>query len=257
MNILNNKNIAAIVTGGASGMGEAVASTLASLGVKVAILDKNYEAAVVVAKRIEGNAFACDVSDAESVERVFRDLAEVQGGLRICVNCAGIAPAQRMVGKDGPMPLEHFKQVININLVGTFNVMRLSAFHMMSLDPLSETGERGVIINTASVAAFEGQIGQLPYSASKGGVVSMTLPAARELAQFGIRVNTIAPGIIATPMLLAMPQNVQESLAASVPFPKRLGRPEEFARLVCHIIENEMINGAVLRLDGALRMQAR
>ena len=176
---------------------------------------------------------------------------------RVCIQCAGVAPAARMVGKNGPMLLSAFKDVVDINLVGTFNVMRVMADALSREACLDDAGGRGVIINTASIAAYEGQIGQLAYSASKGGVVSMTLPAARELAQFGIRVNTIAPGLIATPMLLNMPADVQERLAATVPFPHRFGKPQEFAALVGHVIENEMINGEVIRLDGALRMQAK
>ena len=200
---------------------------------------------------------ACDVSSDVSVEHAIQETILRFGVPRICIHCAGVAPARRMVGKEGAMPLELFKQVIDINLVGTFNVMRVVAEAMIKLDALIDTNERGVIINTASIAAYEGQIGQLAYSASKGGVVSMTLPAARELAQYGIRVNTIAPGLVATPMLLNMPQEVQDSLAATVPFPKRFGKPEEFAALAIHIVENCMINGEVIRLDGALRMQAR
>jgi NAD(P)-dependent dehydrogenase (short-subunit alcohol dehydrogenase family) len=198
-----------------------------------------------------------DVSCAKSIEDALQEAIVKIGVPRICVNCAGIAPAKKMIGKDGVMPLSDFQKVIDTNLIGTFNVMRVVANAMSSLPIQDGNEERGVIINTASVAAYEGQIGQTAYSASKGGVVAMTLPAARELAQFGIRVNTIAPGLIATPMLLSMPQVVQDSLAASVPFPKRFGEPEEFASLVIHIIENTMINGEVIRLDGALRMQAR
>ncbi|SPX59405.1 3-oxoacyl-ACP reductase [Legionella feeleii] len=199
----------------------------------------------------------CDVSSAEDIEQALQKTIAQIGVPRICINCAGIAPAKRMVGKEGAMPLAAFKQVIDINLVGTFNVMRVAATAMAGLELEPGSQERGVIINTASIAAFEGQIGQTAYSASKGGVVAMTLPAARELAQHAIRVNTIAPGLIATPMLLNMPQEVQDSLAATVTFPKRLGKPEEFAALVLHIIENCFINGEVIRFDGALRMQAR
>jgi NAD(P)-dependent dehydrogenase (short-subunit alcohol dehydrogenase family) len=202
-------------------------------------------------------AFQCDVSSSEAVELALSQTISQLGVPRICINCAGIAPSARIVGKQGAMSLDAFTQVININLVGTFNVMRVVAKAMMTLEPLGESSERGVIINTASIAAYEGQVGQIAYSASKGGVVSMTLPAARELAQFGIRVNTIAPGLIATPMLLTMPQEVQDGLMATVPFPKRFGQPDEFASLAIHIIENTMINGEVIRLDGALRMQPR
>ena len=241
---LNNQ--IAVVTGGASGMGKACTEALQQRGVQVVVWDR--QAGV--------DGIACDVSSAESIEQALSDTISRFGVPRICVNCAGIAPAQKMVGKQGVMPLDAFKQVIDINLVGTFNVMRVMAHAMSGLSLPDNSDERGVIINTASIAAYEGQIGQTAYSASKGGVVAMTLPAARELAQYGIRVNTVAPGLIATPMLLNMPQAVQDSLAASVPFPKRFGKPEEFAALVIHIIENSMINGEVIRLDGALRMQA-
>ena len=230
-------------------MGKACVEALRARGVRVAIWDS-------VVLDNDPDAFVCDVRLAESVEQALRDTVSRCGVPRIGINCAGVAPAQRMVGKKGVMPLDAFKHVIDINLVGTFNVMRVLA-EAMSREPLLLSGERGIIINTASIAAYEGQIGQMAYSASKGGVVSMTLPAARELAQYGIRVNTIAPGLIATPMLLTMPQEVQDSLAASVPFPARLGKPEEFAALAIHLIENQMMNGEVIRLDGALRMQAK
>lgn len=245
-------NQIAVITGGASGMGHACVQRLKAAGVKVAVWDK-HEASMAEADL----AIVCDVSSSSDVERAMKETIEALGIPRICINCAGIAPAKRMVGKEGAMPLEDFRRVIEINLIGTFNVMRVVAAAMTQLviDPASQ--ERGVIINTASIAAFEGQIGQTAYSASKGGVVAMTLPAARELAQHAIRVNTVAPGLIATPMLLHMPQDVQDSLAATVTFPKRLGRPAEFASLVCHIIENEMLNGEVIRLDGALRMRER
>ena len=205
----------------------------------------------------ENEGIMCDVSSSAAVEQALKKTIEQAGVPRICIQCAGIAPAARMVGKNGPMPLDAFKHVIDINLVGTFNVMRVLADAMSREACMDGTDARGVIINTASIAAYEGQIGQLAYSASKGGVVSMTLPAARELAQHGIRVNTIAPGLFATPMLLGMPESVQENLAATIPYPHRFGKPEEFAALVGHIIENDMINGEVIRLDGALRMQAR
>lgn len=251
------KDMAVIISGAASGMGAATARHFAKLGAKVALLDVNYEAAHAVAQEIRGYAIACDVTSGEQIEQAVQAAYEVNGPVRICVSCAGIAPAKRIVGREGPMPLADFNKVIAINLIGTFNLLRCAAAQMMQQAAVNETGERGVIINTASVAAYEGQIGQAAYSASKGGVVAMTLPAAREFAQFGIRVNTIAPGLIATPMLLGMPQEVQDSLAASVPFPKRLGRPEEFAALAAHIVANEMINGEVIRLDGAIRMQPK
>lgn len=247
---MNLDNQIAIITGGNSGMGQACVQELSRRGVRVVIWDKHIDVATE-------NAFACDVSLASDVEKTLQKTIEHVGMPRVCINCAGIAPAKRLVGKEGPMPLDAFKQVIEVNLIGTFNVMRVVADVMSKLSPLEDTLERGVIINTASIAAYEGQIGQTAYSASKGGVIALTLPAARELAQFGIRVNAIAPGLIATPLLLNMPQEVQDSLAATIPFPKRFGKPEEFASLVVHIIENSMINGEVIRLDGALRMQPR
>ena len=244
---------AALVTGGASGLGAATARALARAGAKVALLDVNADAAASMANEIGGLAVACDVADAKSAEAALAQAKSAHGAARVLVNCAGIGPAQRIVGRDGPIPLEAFKRVIDINLVGSFNLMRLAAADMSEMSAL-EDGERGVIVSTASVAAYEGQIGQAAYSASKGGIVALTLPAAREFARSGIRVNAIAPGLFATPLLLGMPQAVQESLAASVPFPTRFGKPEEYASLVLHIIENAMINGEVIRLDGALRM---
>lgn len=243
------KDQIAVVTGGASGIGQACARLLTQQGLRVVIWDTQICGEI--------NALACDVSSAEAVEHAIKETIASVGVPRICINCAGIAPAKRMVGKEGVMPLQAFQQVIDINLVGTFNVMRVVAEAMVGLEPIGLSHERGVIINTASIAAYEGQMGQIAYSASKGGVVAMTLPAARELAQYGIRVNTIAPGLFATPLLLNMPQTVQDHLAASIPFPKRLGTPDEFAQLALHIIQNCMINGEVIRLDGALRMQAR
>lgn len=240
----------AVVTGGASGMGRACATALRERGLHVIVWDKHVSEMGI-------DAIQCDVSSATDVEQALEQTIMRFGIPSIGINCAGIAPACRMIGKQGIMPLDAFKQVIDINLIGTFNVMRVLADAMTRLEPINDSSERGVIINTASIAAFEGQIGQLAYSASKGGIVSMTLPAARELAQYGIRVNTIAPGLIATPLLLNMPQNVQDNLAATVPFPHRLGKPSEFAALVVHIIENSLINGEVIRLDGALRMQPR
>lgn len=251
---MNLDNKIAVITGGASGMGKATAQLLSARGVKVVIWDKQTDSADSQSHVL---AITCDVSSDNDVERAMKETIATVGVPRLCINCAGVAPAKRMVGKDGAMPLAAFRQVIDINLIGTFNVMRVLAEAMCQLDVDGASGERGVIINTASIAAFEGQIGQLAYSASKGGIVSMTLPAARELAQHAIRVNTIAPGLIATPMLLSMPEDVQANLAASVTFPKRLGKPEEFASLVLHLIENSLINGEVIRLDGALRMQAR
>lgn len=251
------KNSAVIISGGASGMGAATAKLLSSLGAKVTILDLNASAGEELAREINGLALTCDVTNPQNLEDAIEKATRKHGAARICINCAGIVKSKRMVGKEGPMPLEEFRQVIEINLIGTFNLMRLAARDMMSLEPVGESNERGVIINTASVAAFEGQIGQTAYSASKGGIVSLTLPAARELAQFGIRVNTIAPGLVDTPMFEKLPAEARASLANMVPFPKRLAFPSEFAKLALHIIDNEMINGEVIRLDGALRMQAK
>jgi NAD(P)-dependent dehydrogenase (short-subunit alcohol dehydrogenase family) len=250
------KGHAAVVTGGASGLGAATASELARAGAKVTVMDVNLDGARALAGKIGGHAVACDVTNAEQSGAALKDARERHGAARILINCAGVGPAKRIVGRDGPMPLADFERVININLVGTFNMMRLVAADMQSLSPLAD-GERGIVIMTASVAAFEGQIGQAAYSASKGGVAALTLPAAREFAQFGIRVATIAPGIFETPMLMALPEEAQRSLAAAVPFPKLLGRPDQFAALARHIIENTYINGEVIRLDGALRLAPR
>jgi NAD(P)-dependent dehydrogenase (short-subunit alcohol dehydrogenase family) len=247
---------AALVTGGGSGLGRATAAKLAALGAKVAILDINVEAANEVAAKIGGIAIACDVADADQTAAAIAQARDRFGPARILINCAGIAPARRVVGRDGPMPLEDFVRVINVNLVGTFNAIRLAAHAMSTLDPLDD-GERGVIVSTASVAAYDGQIGQAAYSASKGGVVSMMLPIARELSQFGIRLCAIAPGIFNTPMVSGMSEEVQQSLAASIPFPKALGRPEQYADLALHIIENRYLNGEVIRLDGAVRLAPR
>jgi NAD(P)-dependent dehydrogenase (short-subunit alcohol dehydrogenase family) len=244
---------AAVVTGGGSGLGRATAERLAALGAKVALLDINGDAVRAAAEKTGGVGIACDVTSADNLAAAIAEARAKHGPARILVNCAGIGTAQRIVGRDGPQPLESFARVISVNLIGTFNAMRLAAADMQTLEPL-EDGERGVIICTASVAAYDGQIGQAAYSASKGGVAAMTLPAARELAQFGIRVMTIAPGIFNTPMLGAMPQQVQESLAASIPFPKALGKPEQYADLAAHIVHNHYLNGEVIRLDGAIRM---
>ncbi len=247
---------AAIVTGGASGLGAATARMLADAGAKVAIFDVDAKAAAEVAIDINGIAVACDVTDSEAMEKAVAKAAADHGAARILVNCAGVGPAKRIVGRDGPMPLAEFARVVEINLVGTFNAMRLVAAAMQPLEPLQD-GERGIIVCTASVAAYEGQIGQAAYAASKGGVVGLVMPAAREFAQFGIRVNGIAPGIFSTPMLHALPEAAQQSLAASVPFPKLLGQPPQYAALVRHMIENRYLNGEVVRLDGALRMGPR
>jgi NAD(P)-dependent dehydrogenase (short-subunit alcohol dehydrogenase family) len=251
--VMDIQGHAALVTGGGSGLGAATAAMLVKAGAKVSLIDINEAALRSFADKIGALALPCDVTNAASAEAALAKAREVHGAARILVNCAGIAPAKRIVGRDGPMPLDDFARVINVNLVGTFNMMRLAANDMSGLAPL-EDGERGVIVSTASVAAYEGQIGQAAYAASKGGVVSLTLPAARELAQFGIRVNAIAPGIFLTPMLQGLPQEVQDSLAASVPFPKTLGNPAQYGMLALHIIKNRYLNGEVIRLDGALRM---
>ena len=248
-------DLAAVVSGGASGLGEATARALANSGVHVSILDINEEGAKSVAGDIGGLAFACDISSAKGVEIAINGAAQAHGPARIAINCAGIGTPAKIVGRDGPQNLEVFRRIIDINLVGTFNLLRLAGAGMQDLNPL-DGGERGVIINTASVAAFEGQIGQAGYGASKGGVAAMTLPAAREFARFGIRVLTIAPGIFDTPMLSGLSQEVQDSLGGSVPFPSRLGKPEEYAALAMHMVSNAMLNGEVVRLDGAIRMQS-
>ncbi|MES0096661.1 SDR family NAD(P)-dependent oxidoreductase [Mesorhizobium sp. M0019] len=242
-----------IVTGGGSGLGEATARALAAGGARVAVLDLGIERAAKVAADIGGIAVRCDVSDAESGAAAVAEAAETLGAPRILVNCAGIVIGMKTIGKDGPHPLDQYRKVIEVNLVGTFNMIRLVADRIARLEPL-QGGERGVIINTASVAAYDGQIGQAAYSASKAGVVGMTLPVARDLARSGIRVCTIAPGIFRTPMMAGMPQEVQDSLGAAVPFPSRLGEPSEYAALALHIIENQMLNGETIRLDGAIRM---
>lgn len=248
---------AALVTGGASGLGEAVARELARLGAKVAVLDRNIERAQQVAAEIGGTAQPCDITDTASVEAALQAAASTDGPARILMNVAGIGGAKRIVGKDGKAaPLDDFAKVIGVNLIGTYNISRLFAARCAQLDPL-EDGARGVMVFTASVAAFDGQVGQQAYSASKGGLVGMTLPMARDLAQHGIRVCTVAPGIFATPLLLELPEPVQQSLAASIPFPSRLGKPSEFAELACHIVTNNHLNGEVIRLDGALRMAPR
>ena len=250
---------AAIVTGGGSGLGEAVARELARLGAKVAVLDVNQAGAERVAADIGGLALRCDITDSASVTAALDAAEAVHGTARIVMNIAGIGSAKRVIQRDGsPAPLEDFERVVRVNLIGTYNVVRLAAARLAKAEPLEDTsGERGVIVNTASVAAFDGQVGQEAYSASKGGVVGMTLPLARDLAQWGIRVCTIAPGLFATPLMNELPEAVQQSLAASIPFPKRLGQPDEFAQLAAHIVQNGHLNGEVIRLDGALRMAPR
>ncbi|MBY4598547.1 SDR family NAD(P)-dependent oxidoreductase [Ottowia caeni] len=248
---------AALVTGGGSGLGEATARELARLGAKVAVLDLNLDNAKRVAQDIGGIAIQADVSDGPSMEAALAEAAAAHGPARILMQIAGIGTAKRVIAKDGsPAPLEEFAKVVNVNLIGSYNAARLFAAAAAKLDPM-EDGERGVMVFTASVAAFDGQVGQQAYSASKGGVVGMTLPMARDLAQHGIRVCTIAPGLFATPLMRTLPEPVQQSLAASIPFPSRLGKPEEFAELACHIVTNGHLNGEVIRLDGALRMAPR
>ncbi len=247
------KDVVAVVTGGASGLGEATARALAAKGARVAIFDMQLEAGQKVAESIGGIAVQCNVADSASAESAFAEVREKLGLCGIVVNCAGVATPGKILGKEGPMPLADYEKVIQVNLIGTFNIMRLAAADMAQREPNDE-GERGVVINTASVAAFEGQIGQAAYASSKGGVAALTIQAARELARNGIRVNTIAPGIFMTPMMAGLPQNVQESLAANVPFPPRLGKPDEYALLASQIVENPMLNGSVIRLDAALRM---
>ena len=247
------EGVAAIVTGGGSGLGRATAEALAAKGARVAVLDLNIAAAEAVAQAIDGVAVAGDVADAASAEAAIAKAESANGHARILVNCAGIGVSKRVVGRDGPHALGDYEKVIRVNLIGTFNMIRLVGAAMTKLDPL-EGGERGVIVSTASVAAFDGQIGQAAYSASKGGVVAMTLPIAREFAQFGIRVNTIAPGIFLTPMMLGLPPAAQESLGRSVPFPNRLGDPGEYGALAVHLVENSYINGETIRIDGSLRM---
>ncbi|MCK6401333.1 MAG: SDR family NAD(P)-dependent oxidoreductase [Sphaerotilus natans subsp. sulfidivorans] len=253
---------AALVTGAGSGLGAATARALAQRGARVALLDVNVEAAARVAQAIvdaggTAVALACDVTREDSVLAAVEAAAAVHGGARILMHVAGIGSARRIVGKDGqPAPLADFERVVRVNLIGTYNMARIAAAAMLKLEPLQDN-ERGVIVNTASVAAFDGQIGQEAYAASKGGVAAMTLPLARDLAQFGVRAVTIAPGLFHTPLMDELPQAVQESLAASIPFPRRLGKPEEFAQLALSIVENSALNGEVIRLDGALRMAPR
>jgi NAD(P)-dependent dehydrogenase (short-subunit alcohol dehydrogenase family) len=254
---MNINGHSAIVTGGASGLGEATARELARQGAKVAIIDMNAALGEKVAAEIGGVFCACDITNTESAQAALDKAAAAHGPARILMNIAGIGSAKRVVQKDGsPAPLEDFARVINVNLIGSYNMSRLFAAACAKLAPM-EDGERGVMMFTASVAAFDGQVGQQAYSASKGGLVGMTLPMARDLAQHGIRVCTVAPGLFATPLMKQLPEPVQQSLAASIPFPSRLGKPEEFAQLAAHIVTNGHLNGEVIRLDGALRMAPR
>jgi NAD(P)-dependent dehydrogenase (short-subunit alcohol dehydrogenase family) len=253
---MNPSGQVAIVTGAGSGLGEATARALAAKGARVAIFDVGMERAEKVAGEIGGIAVRCDVSSAEDGERAVAEATERLAPPRVLVNCAGIVAAVKTLGKDGPHPLDLYRKVIEVNLIGTFNMIRLVSNVTQKLDPL-EGGERGVIVNTASVAAFDGQVGQAAYSSSKGGIVGMTLPVARDLSRSGIRVCTIAPGIFKTPMMASLPAEAQASLGQQVPFPSRLGEPSEYAALALHIIENQMLNGETIRLDGAIRMAPR
>lgn len=248
--------VAAIVTGGASGLGEGTARRLANGGAKIAIFDLNDEVGIGLAKDIGGHFIPVDVTDEQAVAAAIAEAEAVHGTARILVNCAGIAPPARVIDRDGnPTSLGAFSKIVTINLIGTFNVLSKFAAALHTADPIGE--ERGVVVNTASVAAYDGQIGQAAYAASKSGVVGMTLPIARELARYGIRVMTIAPGIFWTPMLASLPKDAQDSLGAQVPFPSRLGQPDEYAQLVESIVTNPMLNGETIRLDGAIRMAPR
>lgn len=254
---MNIEGMAAIVTGGGSGLGAATARALAAAGAKVGVMDLNADNAGAVAAEIGGIALPCNVCDGEAVSAALAKAEAAHGVARIIVNCAGVSKPAKIVGRDGPESLEQFNLSLQVNLVGTYNVMRLAAAALQNAEPVNEDGERGLIVSTASVAAFEGQIGQASYAASKAGVAALTLPAAREFARFGIRVLAIAPGIFHTPMMDVLPEAVQKSLGESIPFPSRLGKPEEFADTVLYMARNTMINGEVIRLDGAIRMAAK
>lgn len=245
---------AAIVAGGASGLGAATARALAEAGGKVAVLDVNMDVARETAAAIDGLAIECDVTSPDGADAAIRQAVDALGVPRVLVNCAGVGPAERILGREGPQPLENYARCINVNVVGTFNMLRLVSEHMSKADTLDEDGERGVIVNTSSVAAYDGQVGQAAYSSSKGAIAGLTLPAARELARHGIRVVAIAPGVFETPMLRGLPQPAQESLEKMTPFPSRLGTPDEYANFVMCILGNKMLNGEVVRLDGALRL---
>jgi NAD(P)-dependent dehydrogenase (short-subunit alcohol dehydrogenase family) len=247
----------AIVTGGASGLGAATAEALVQAGLKVALFDLNEEAGRAKAVELDGSFYRVDVSDAANVKAAMDAVTAEMGAPRVLVNCAGIGPASKTVSRGEPHDPAMFSKVIGINLIGSFICASEAASRMVGADPMAPDGARGVIINTASVAAYEGQIGQVAYAASKGGIVGMTLPMARDLADKGVRVCTIAPGLFLTPLLQGLPQDVQDSLGAQVPFPSRLGQPSEYGKLVCHILDNPMLNGEVIRLDGAIRMAPR
>jgi len=248
------KNTVVVITGAGSGLGASTAHYLGKKGAQIAVLDVNKDAVDQVAKEINGLGIICDVTNEESVKSALKQVKEKFGAPRVCINCAGILGGERIVGREGPMKVEHFRKVIEIDLVGTFIVMEFALAEMMTLDPLPATNERGVVINVASIAAFEGQIGQVAYSASKAGVIGMTLPAAREMGKFGIRVVAVAPGVFETPMMQKASDKIREGLLANAIFPNRFGQPEEFAKFVAHIIDNPMINGDALPLDGAMRM---
>jgi len=255
---MKTNGIVAIVTGGASGLGEATVRALIANGAKATIVDVDEGKGKSLADALGEAALFCktDVTDEGSVQHALSKTIESFGSIHVAVNCAGISPPAKVIGKEGPMPLSTFSKVVQVNLIGTMNVIRLAGDKMLQNAP-NDDGEKGVVINTASVAAFEGQVGQAAYSASKGGIVAMTLPIAREFASYGIRVVTIAPGLFETPLLASLPEKAKESLAQMMPFPKRLGKPDEFALLAKHIIENPMLNGETIRLDAALRMAAR
>jgi NAD(P)-dependent dehydrogenase (short-subunit alcohol dehydrogenase family) len=253
---MNIEGSGALVSGGASGLGEATVRALHARGAIVTIADVNAEKGEALASELGLEFISCDVREEDQVQAAVEQAAKTDGGLRIAVSCAGTGWAQKVASSKGPHPLMPFEIIISINLIGTFNLLRFAANAMIANEPL-EDGERGVCVHTASVAAFDGQVGQIAYAASKGGVVALTLPAARDLAQYGIRVNTIAPGLFDTPLLAALPQEAREKLGAGVPFPPRLGMPAEYAQLACHLVENRMLNGETIRLDGALRMPPR
>ena len=252
------KGVAAVVTGGASGLGRATATKLVEAGAKVALFDRNLELAEKTAEEIGALAVECEVTSEESAVAAFARAREAHGVARICINCAGVGGSRRIVDKNhAPMALEHYKRVVDICLIGTFNTLRLAAADMSMLDPVNEDGLRGVIVNTASVAGYEGQIGQSPYASAKAGIIGLTLPAARDLASWGIRVCTIAPGIMYTPLLMGLPEDTLASLGKQVPFPKRTGHDTEFASLALEIVRNDYLNGETIRLDGAIRMGPR
>jgi len=251
------KDTVVMITGGASGLGESTADYLAQLGAKIVVLDINKQDVLRVASLTKGLGVVCDVTSRASVTQALQQAKERFGVPRVCINCAGILGGERTVGRDGPMDLEHFRKIIDIDLIGTFNVMSLALAEMIPLEPMGQTAERGVVINVASIAAYDGQIGQAAYSAAKGGVASMTLPVAREMGKFGIRIVCIAPGVFDTPMMEKASEPIRAGLLENAVFPHRFGKPEEFAKFVVTAISNPMLNGDVIRLDGAMRMPPR